>query len=326
VSAATQAAGAKSARLRVGVVLGGPVDATGWSRARALAQVAEALGLDSLWLPESHFRPGATASPLVALAALAACTRRIRLGTTSLLISIHNPLRIASEVASVDLLSGGRVVLGVGRGFERSLFAGLGIDPRSKRDRFDEALDLILEAWSEATSRPNGGRRLPPPCQRPHPPLLVAAFGSKGLRQAAARGLPYLASPLESLQKLVENQALHRGHLPPSVDPRTIAVPVMRTLHVAADAREAARVREAVARELNRLLSRGSRTLARAAAGRPEERLLVGDAAEVVEGITAYRERLGMDLLIVRPASLVGPDEQHASLARLMQEVLPRVP
>ncbi|MHC4164784.1 MAG: LLM class flavin-dependent oxidoreductase [Planctomycetota bacterium] len=303
----------------------GPVDPAGWRRVRGLAEHAEALGLDSIWLPEGHFRVGATASPLLGLAALAARTRRVRLGTTSLLISIHDPLRVACDVATVDVLSGGRVVLGVGRGFERALFDGLGIDPSSKRDRFDEALDTLLAVWAGKGPRTPQGASLAPPLQSPHPPLLVAAFGRKGLLQAAARGLPYLASPLESLDTLVANHALHRRHLPGAVRAETLDVAVMRTLHVAADAGEARRVRDAAARETRQLVARGSPTLARAAGGPVADRLLVGEPSRVAEGIAAYRERLGMDLLIVRPAPGTGPQEQQASLARLMETVLPRV-
>jgi len=187
-----------------------------------LAERADALDLHSLWLPESHFQRGATPAPLVVLGALAARTRRLRLATTSLLLPLHHPLRIAAETATLDVLSGGRLLLGLGRGFRAPVFDGFEVQATTKRDRFDEALDAVLAAWSgeevsllgvHFAAREGAFVRLGlRPVQRPHPPLVVAAFGRKGLLQAASRGLPYLASPLETLATLEENYAIWREH------------------------------------------------------------------------------------------------------------------
>jgi alkanesulfonate monooxygenase SsuD/methylene tetrahydromethanopterin reductase-like flavin-dependent oxidoreductase (luciferase family) len=231
--------GGARARLHLGLALGGPTDAAAWRETLALAEWADASGFESFWLPEGHLRPGATSAPLVTLAAVAARTERLRLGTTSLLLSIHDPARVAADVAALDQLSGGRVILGVGRGFEPALFRAFGVDPRDKRDRFDDALDAILGAWSGAGAAPSIA-----PLQSPHPPIWVAAFGPKGLAQAARRGLPYLASPIESFETLAANYAAHAAQLPAGVDARALATPVMRTVHVARDAAEARRVRE----------------------------------------------------------------------------------
>lgn len=314
--------------LAVGLALGGPQDARSWPATLALAEWADASGLDSLWLPEGHLRPGATAAPLVALAAFAARTQRIRLGTTSLLLSIHPPERIAAEVATLDLLSGGRVLLGVGRGFDPAMFRAFGVDPRSKRDRFDEALDAILALWEQAADAavPGGLPELPRPLQRPHPPLFVAAFGPKGLAQAARRGLPYLASPLESFETLERNFALHAAQLPPALAGIALPVAVMRTVHVAADGAEARRVRGAAEAEFAALSARASGALSSRALGHAADRVIVGEATEVCERISAYRARLGMDLLVVRPAPRTDDALRRASLARLVESVLPRLP
>jgi alkanesulfonate monooxygenase SsuD/methylene tetrahydromethanopterin reductase-like flavin-dependent oxidoreductase (luciferase family) len=305
--------------LAVGLALGGPADPPGWREACALASWADAAGLDSLWLPEGHLRRGAPSAPLLGLAAFAAVTRRARLATTSLLISIHDPQRVAREVAVLDRLSGGRVVLGLGRGFEPAVLRAFGVEPRTKRDRFDDALDAMLASWARA----GGGADDPGPAQRPHPPLFVAAFGPKGLAQAARRGLPYLASPLESLDGVAHNFARHASGLPPTVAPGSLPVAVMRTVHVAGDGAEAQRVREAVASEFADLAVRATGPLARAAAGAADERVLVGEAPAVVEGIRRYRERLGLDLLVVRAAARTSERERRASLERLVAQVLP---
>ena len=100
------------------------------------AEVAEGLGFDSFWLPESHFTGrGALPAPLLQLAAVAGRTRRLRLGTTSYLLPVRNALQVAEEVAVLDQLSGGRVILGVGRGVRPALFTAYGVPEREKRDR-----------------------------------------------------------------------------------------------------------------------------------------------------------------------------------------------
>ncbi len=271
-----------------------------------------------------HFRPGAMASPLLALAAVASRTRRIRLGTTSLLLPIHHPMRIAEEVAALDVLSGGRVELGLGRGFAPAMLRTFGVAASEKRDLFDQFLDAILAAWSDAGPEECGPRPALRPLQRPHPPLCVAAFGNKGLLQAARRGLPYLASPLETLDVLCENHRFHRAALPANIDPSSLGVAVMRTVLVARTESRAGEVRAALEAESARLGRGLPPALARAAAGSVEERALVGTASQVMDLVGHYRERLGMDLLILRgEVAGVAPEEEAESLARLATEIVP---
>ncbi|UCE85750.1 MAG: LLM class flavin-dependent oxidoreductase [Deltaproteobacteria bacterium] len=311
------------ASLELGIVLGGGVDRASWARALERVEQAEALGLHSVWLPEGHFQPGATASPLLALSAFAARTRRLRLGTTSLLLPVHHPLHVAREVATLDRLSGGRVWLGLGRGFRAPLFRGYGVARRDKRDLFDQTLDAILAAWQPAA--PDGANGALQPLQRPRPPLFVAAFGRKGLLQAARRGLPYLASPLETLDALAENYAYHRERLAPEIDADALPVAVLRTVHVASDDAEARRVIEALETEAGRLSARAPAAIARAGAGRARDRVLVGTVEPVADALAAYRGRIGLDLLIAR-TDVPGADasQRRASLERLRFEVVPR--
>jgi alkanesulfonate monooxygenase SsuD/methylene tetrahydromethanopterin reductase-like flavin-dependent oxidoreductase (luciferase family) len=303
---------------------------------------AESLGLHSVWIPEMHFAPAVSTSPLLVLAACAARSQRLRLGTTSLLLPIRPPLRTAEEVAALDRLSGGRVILGLGRGFRAPLFDAFGIDPATKRDRFDAALDLMLARWAgrpvslDGTPFDSQNDAANPqavnaarPFQSPHPPLAVAAFGRKGLLQAARRALPYLASPLEPFDLVEENLAFHRSNLPPSADPDRIVVPIMRTIYAAASDAEAERVRRALDAEMRRGLQ--SRTplpaaIARAASADVRERAVVGTCSEVRDQLARYRERLGMDLLIARPQIAdASQPECEAALERLVCEVLPEL-
>jgi alkanesulfonate monooxygenase SsuD/methylene tetrahydromethanopterin reductase-like flavin-dependent oxidoreductase (luciferase family) len=263
------------------------------------------------------------------LGAVAARTRRLRLATTSLLLPLHHPLRVAAETATLDALSGGRLWLGLGRGFRASVFEGFEVTATSKRDRFDEALDAVLAAWSGAevslagvhfAAREGACVRLGlRPVQQPHPPLVVAAFGRKGLLQAARRGLPYLASPLEPLDALAANYALWREHRA-AAPPAAVEVPVMRTVFVARDDAEAARVREALTAEAQRLATGAPAALAGAAAAALADRVLVGTPNEVCDGLARYRERLGMDLLVARcEAPGAPPAARDAALERLAE-------
>ena len=317
------AAAASPRPLRLGISTNGPSDPDSWRESLDFATRAEALGYESLWLPENHFQPGATASPLLALAAVAARTETLRLATTSILIPVHDPRRVAAEVATLDQLSGGRVIFGVGRGFDAFLFRTFGVDPKRKRDRFESALDAILAAWSGAGD--DGAAPLPRPLQRPHPPIVVAAFGPKGLRQAARRGLPYLASPLERLDALAENYAHHREEMGTTAQRGALDVPVMRTLHVAGSAAEADRARAAAAREFGNVAERVGRNLAAKASGDVDERVIVGEVAQVVDQLELYRQQLGMNLLVARSAPGTDRGERFASLERLALEVLPRL-
>lgn len=305
--------------LLVGIALGGPRGPGDAVRALAQVERAEGLGLHSVWLPEGHFTQGAMPSPLVALAAFAARTHRLVLGTTSLLLPVRRAEQVADEVATLDRLSGGRVWLGLGRGFRAPLFAAFGVSRAEKRDRFDAVLDAVLERWASAAHAPG-------PLQEPHPPLLVAAFGRKGLLQAARRGLPYLASPLETLATLEDNYAYHREHLPETADPDALPVAVMRTVHVARDDAEAERALEALRIETGRMAGALPPALARAAEGAAEERAIVGTANRVVDLLASYRERIGLDLLIVRSGVPgVSRDESESALERLAGDVMPRL-
>jgi alkanesulfonate monooxygenase SsuD/methylene tetrahydromethanopterin reductase-like flavin-dependent oxidoreductase (luciferase family) len=316
--------------LAIGLSLAAPSSAPGWRRALALASRADALGYHSLWLPEHHFDPGATAAPLTVLCAIAVRTRRIRLATTSLLLPLHHPLRLAAEIASLDALSGGRALVGLGRGFRASVFAAYGVETGDKRDRFDESLDAMLAAWSGApvalsgphfAARAGESLRLAlATVQRPHPPLVVAAFGRKGLLQAARRALPYLASPLEGLEALAENYALWEAERSGEPPPGTPRVPVMRTVYVAANDAEAARVLAALEGDAIASARRAPAALARAAAEPMRARVIVGVASFVRDEIARYRERLGMDLLVARTETPGASElERDAALERTLE-------
>jgi alkanesulfonate monooxygenase SsuD/methylene tetrahydromethanopterin reductase-like flavin-dependent oxidoreductase (luciferase family) len=188
----------------------------------AQIELGDALGFDTAWMGEIHFirQFSILADPLMLLAAAAQRTSRIRLGTAVTLLPLHNPIKIAEEAAICDILSGGRLEFGVGRGIARH-YASYGIPPEESRARFDEALDFILAAWTNDSFSFDGkyfqARDLtlvPRPVQRPHPPVRVAANSPDTFPFAAGRRLPIFASPLiNPPDKLKAGLGVYRAEL-----------------------------------------------------------------------------------------------------------------
>ena len=169
-----------------------------------LAVQSDRLGLDSFWLGEHHFsRHGILADTMVMAAHIAARTERIRIGTAVIVLPLHNPVRVAEQVAIVDHLSGGRVDVGVGIGYQQREFAGLGVDIDEARARFIESLDVMVRAWTEEPLVYEGEHvRIaaedaitvyPKPLQQPHPPIYQAVSTTPAsIDLAASRGLPVI--------------------------------------------------------------------------------------------------------------------------------------
>jgi alkanesulfonate monooxygenase SsuD/methylene tetrahydromethanopterin reductase-like flavin-dependent oxidoreductase (luciferase family) len=189
----------------------------------AQIELGDALGFDVAWLGEIHFSRtfSILADPLMVLAAAAQRTTRIRLGTAVTLLPLHNPIKIAEEAATADILSDGRLEFGVGRGVLYQ-YPGYGIPPEESRERFEEALDFILRAWNNETFS-FGGKHfrardlsvVPRPVQSPHPPVRIAANSPDSFPFAARRKLPIFASPLiNPPDKLKTGLAVYRDTLP----------------------------------------------------------------------------------------------------------------
>ena len=265
---------------------------------------AESLGFDSFWLPEHHFGgAGSVPAPLLLLAGAATRTRRLALATTSLLLPVRHPLHVAAEVAVLDHLSGGRLILGLGRGFAASLFHAFEVPPREKRDRFEAAVRRMREAWAGQPVCDAEGKPVllsPLPLQRPHPPLWVAAFGPKALAQAGRLGLPYLASPIETLTRLEGNYATHREQSEAAGVETPPEVPVMRSVFAHPDVALCARVHEALSRQAATMSRSRNRAIQGDDVPAVEDFALVGEPAAVADGIAHYRERLGLTHLVAR--------------------------
>src|SRR5438034_4373130 len=190
----------------------------------AQIELGEALGFDTVWLGELHFSRACSilADPLMVLAAAAQRTTRIRLGTAVTLLPLHNPVKIAEEAAIADILSNGRLEFGVGRGTAPVHYAGYDIPQEESRERFEESLDFIQQAWTQTSFSFHGKyfhardlRVAPKPVQSPHPTIRIAANSPDTFPLAARRRLPIFATPLiNPPDKLKEGLAVYREKLP----------------------------------------------------------------------------------------------------------------
>ena len=271
-------------------------------------EIAEQIGFDSFWLPENHFNgTSSVPAPLMLLATIAARTATIGLGTSSYLLPIRNPIQAAEEVAVLDQLSGGRVILGIGRGYRDELFKVFSVPPKEKRKRFKANLEAMIHAW-QGEPIIDGDEPVvlaPLPLQKPYPRIWVAAFGPLAIKQAGTLGLPYIASPMESISTLEANYAAHRQHVADSGDIIIDTVPVMRTIFISNNTSVLNLVRNAI--DVDDI----------------DECAIIGDEAFAAEKIAEYEERLGLNYLIAR-GRIPGIESDvqiasHEALAKILQ-------
>jgi alkanesulfonate monooxygenase SsuD/methylene tetrahydromethanopterin reductase-like flavin-dependent oxidoreductase (luciferase family) len=170
-----------------------------YARSIDLAVDAEGAGLDSVWLSEHHlFADGYLPQPLVFAAAVAARTRRVRIGTGVLLAALRHPLHIAEEAAIVDLVSGGRLELGFGAGYRIPEFAAAGADFRGRFAATDEAVVAVRSLLANTVT--------PPPVQRPIP-IWLGYASANGARRAGALGVNLLSVDRTLLEPYLEGLA-----------------------------------------------------------------------------------------------------------------------
>ncbi len=197
----------------------GPSDSHGYQDFIEYVVEAERLGFHSVFLVEHHFTgQGQVSASMTLLAHLAARTSRIRLGTAVVVLPWHNPVLVAEQAATLDLLSGGRLDFGVGKGYRKAEFAGFCIPMEEAQERFDEAMEVIRKAWTSEGRFSHRGRRWrfedivvePEPVQRPHPPLWLAAGSAASIRRAAREGYNLLLDQIASTDQIIERVALFR--------------------------------------------------------------------------------------------------------------------
>jgi alkanesulfonate monooxygenase SsuD/methylene tetrahydromethanopterin reductase-like flavin-dependent oxidoreductase (luciferase family) len=296
---------------------------------------AEELGFHSSFLVEHHFTGwNQVSATLMLLTCLAMRTTRLRLGSAVIVLPWHNPVLLAEEAATLDLVSGGRLDFGIGKGYRHSEFNGFQVSSEEADARFDEAVEVITRSWLERSRFSHRGRFWhfedivvePPPAQRPHPPFWMAAGSPASVRRAAERGFNLMLDQYASPAQIAERMALYRAereaHGRP-FDPMGVAV--ARQLYVARDPVDAEAALARLAEYTQRTVSvarsprraGGSHVLAYAGKqGATEEHALCGTPEEIHSKLAALSDA-GAEYVLL---TVLGGKEQ---LHRFAQEVMP---
>ncbi|MGZ5093636.1 MAG: LLM class flavin-dependent oxidoreductase [Burkholderiales bacterium] len=223
-----------------------------YARGLEQAQAAESLGFRNVWLGEHHFSTyGYLSRPVQLATFIAAKTTRLRVGTAVIVVPLHHPLIIAEEIAMLDLLSGGRTDVGLGRGYQRYEFERFGLELDSGGKRWDESIDILLKAFEGKPFSYDGKlfkfpetSVFPQPVQRPHPPIWITAQSAYSLEAAVRRGFNVLTGGFGvPIERLAEFGKLFDRVVEEAKPPKRPLVGVQRAVYVtkdAADAREAA--------------------------------------------------------------------------------------
>jgi alkanesulfonate monooxygenase SsuD/methylene tetrahydromethanopterin reductase-like flavin-dependent oxidoreductase (luciferase family) len=206
--------------------------------------MADQLGFDSAWLAEHHFsRYGILGNPLMMGAALAETTKRIRIGTAVVVLPFHEPRRLAEDSAMLDVLSGGRLDLGVGRGYQPLEFAGFGIDAESSKQRYKEIVDMVHGLWTQDDFSYSGAfyscRNVTmslKPMQSGGPPILHGAVTASTFTERGLAGDRIITSPTFSPLGVMKRNfdAYRTALLASGHDPSQFDVPYMQQVWVGA--------------------------------------------------------------------------------------------
>jgi len=215
---------------------GGGLESISTWQLLALAEKAEALGFDGVWINEEHFQGSIIEvegrrchSPLILASAILARTTRLRVGFSVLLLALHHPVRLAEEIATLDVLSEGRVDLGVSRGGNGRYLEVYGVAPDSVNARFSETLSFMLRAWKN--EKVNFGESAysiePKPVQLPHPPIFIGTYTDETAAQAAMNGHKLI---LHGINNMANQRRLMKAYVGAGGDPA--GVPFGRFVYV----------------------------------------------------------------------------------------------
>lgn len=181
---------------------------------------AEALGYESAFIVEHHFTGfGQVSATLNLLTWIGARTTTLRLGTAVIVLPWHNPVLLAEQAATVDLLSGGRLDFGVGKGYRHNEFVGFRIPMEDAQARFEEAIDIITKSWTSNERFTFHGKFWqyddivvePPTIQKPHPPFWQGAGHADSIRRVAARGHNLLLDQFASMDDTIARFNVYRN-------------------------------------------------------------------------------------------------------------------
>jgi alkanesulfonate monooxygenase SsuD/methylene tetrahydromethanopterin reductase-like flavin-dependent oxidoreductase (luciferase family) len=297
---------------------------------------ADALGYDSIFVVEHHFTGyGQVSASLNLLTWVAARTKRLRLGTAVIVLPWHNPVLLAEQAATLDLLSGGRLDFGVGKGYRHPEFMAFCIPQSEADERFDEGLEVILKAWTSDERFSHHGKHWhfenivvePPTAQKPHPPIWMAAGNLDSIRQVAQRGYNLLLDQHASMAVTIERFNTYKAEVERCgrrFDPMNVAV--SRAFFVAKNAEEKAKAIESRFANQQRLVKAGSAPAERSTASllsfdqtldAAGESALFGTPDEIARKIEVLRAA-GVEHMLLN-----GPTGSRENLRAFARELMP---
>ena len=315
----------------------GPETGQGFRDYLDYAVEAEALGYRSSFLVEHHFTGwNQVSATLMLQTALAMRTTTLRLGTAVIVLPWHNPVLLAEQASTLDLISGGRLDFGIGKGYRHNEFAGFRVPPQEAEPRFEESVEVMTKAFVSRERFSHRGNFWqfddivvePPPSQQPHPPFWVAAGSDASIRRAAKRGFNLILDQYASPQVLGQRIALYRAERIANGLREPAQIAVARQAYVAndrADA-EAALEKQAAWNRRTVAVSRapdgkaGSHILSYA--GTPEgteANALYGTPDEICAKLEAL-QAAGVEYIILTLLGGIG------QLQRFAREVMPAFP
>ncbi len=311
--------------------------ATVYARALERIEIMDRSGYDAVWLAEHHFSSFSVCPSVHMVGTLAAArTRRLRIGTGVSLAPFYHPLRLAEEVALLDILSGGRVNWGAGRGFARIEFEAFGVPPEESTSRFRETVEIVLRAWTDdrlhfsgTHFRFDGIEVLPKPMQHPHPPVWMAASSDGAIDWAAGRGFSILMDPHSSAAEIGRKRRRYSEQLTAAgFSEAGRDIPVARLLALGRNTEKAAAVARNGAEWIvnsylgaqHRPVMQGNFTTEGVDPIRRylDEVILHGTPEAVCDQVLRLRDEIAVDYLLAAPLS-------HETFMLLTDEVLPRL-
>jgi alkanesulfonate monooxygenase SsuD/methylene tetrahydromethanopterin reductase-like flavin-dependent oxidoreductase (luciferase family) len=297
---------------------------------------AESLGYHSTFLVEHHFTGWSQVSAtLNLLTYLAARTKTLRLGTAVMVLPWHNPVLLAEQAATLDVLSGGRLDFGIGKGYRHSEFTGFCMPSEEAEARFEEGLEVILKAWTSEGRFSHHGKFWnfenivvePAAAQRPRPPIWMAAGSEPSIRKVATRGFNLLLDQFAGPDLIRQRLEFFRSELNSvgrTYDPTEVVV--ARDLYVAKDRQDKEDAIERLNANRQRTIdvskapnrTGGSHILSYAKSGAPEvASTLIGTADEIYDKLVALDEA-GAEYVIL---SVLGGS--RPSLRQFANEIIP---
>jgi alkanesulfonate monooxygenase SsuD/methylene tetrahydromethanopterin reductase-like flavin-dependent oxidoreductase (luciferase family) len=334
----------------------GGSEAEAFTHSLAQVDAAERWGLDAMWLAELHLAPhrSVLSAPLVLAGVIAARTSRMKIGTAVQVLPLCHPLRLAEEVATVDQVSRGRLIFGVGRsGFPRT-YEAYGVPYAESRERFAEILEILKLAWTEPRlvyhgrfHHFDGLTLVPKPYQKPYPEIRIAATSPDTYPAIGTLGhAAFVAARLGTLSELAPHIASYRAAYRAAGHPGEGRVYLRVPVYVAETAE---RARDEPEESIMRLLRHTGALIgdsaslpgARAIEQRAEraqhlrtvtyeealrDKVVVGTPAAVADRLQGLREALGLDGILaeLNSGSLIPHERVMNALRLLCEEVMPR--